>query len=61
MDDNLKKPALTAALAFCWSAMAYQFFFNMGAAFSYGKLAIATAIGLAVAAVVFAVAKMLNK
>jgi hypothetical protein len=61
MDENLKQPLLVAAIAFSWAAMAYQWIFNMGLSFSYGKLLIATGIGVVAGAIAFFAARMMSR
>jgi hypothetical protein len=53
MDEPLKQRVMMSVLAFNVTAMGYQLFFNMGAAFTGLKLLLAVGLGLVAAGLAY--------
>ena len=61
MDEIQKQRVLVAALAFNFTAMAYQLMFNSGLRFSYGKLGLAIVLGAVAGGIAYVVTMLTQK
>jgi hypothetical protein len=61
MDDLQKQCLRVAIVTLNFTIIGYQFLFNMGRSFTYGKLALGIVLGLAAAGIAYLATKLTQK
>ena len=55
MDDELKQRVMYAVIAFTWVVMIFQWFFNSGDVFTFGKAFLGVFLGIVAGGIAFGV------